>query len=109
METLEVEQTFSLSGNARDVYLSNDETKLFVANWTEGLQVLDVSDTNAITLLQHYKSIGKAGTITMSQDEESIYLSGDSSRSSNTPVIKLDISDLSDIKINSILYLQNNP
>ena len=73
---------YDTSGSARDVVLSADGTKAFVADGREGLKIIDISNpSNPILLAKYYilstshnVALGDANGITLSADGSKVYV-----------------------------------
>ena len=74
------------------VLLSKDGTKAFVANFYNGLMVLDVSDSSNITFLGRYDTNDRVWSVQLSEDESKVFIAD-----SYNGLIVLDITDFSNI------------
>ena len=75
---MEVNATYldSNCSDVKDVILSKDETKAFLACGDDGVEILDISDLSSIAPLAHYQASGaNAQRLSLSEDEQKLLVS----------------------------------
>jgi hypothetical protein len=87
--------TLDTPNNVRGVILSADGTKAYVADYSSGLQIIDISDPRAPTILASIDTPGYARSVTLSADGTKAYVADESSG--------LQIIDISDPSAPTIL------
>ncbi len=66
--------SYDTAGNAKGVILSHDGTKAYIADYTNGLVIVDISDPARPTKLGSYNTTGVAWGVTLSNDGSKAYV-----------------------------------
>ncbi len=95
--------SIALPGYAKAIAISKDNTKVYVANGSFGLQIIDVNKSSEAKVISTVDTIGYAKSVTLSADNTKAFIAdGDAG------VTIIDIEDASNAKIIKRVELDNS-
>ena len=106
-------RNYDIDGPAQGLKLSPDESFAFIANGSNGIQVINVTDLSNPTLAGSFVTEGWACDVTVSADQQTIYVADGPSNDDyyNTPAFSggLSIYNISDLSNVSLLGTFDTP